>query len=187
MEAYLIAIFITVLIYMLLAGGLALQYGFTGLINFGHVGFYAIGAYTSALLSLQGVPLVACILAATLVSGLSAYPLGVIALRLRGDYLAIVTLGFSGVGAHDPAKGRVADARRAWHTGHPAPVRPVCVRRDGGRADPGHFAADQHPGVFGHTQDHRQSVRPHHQGHSATTKWPSWPWARTRPGSRRAP
>ncbi|AMG90776.2 branched-chain amino acid ABC transporter permease [Bordetella bronchiseptica] len=95
MEAYLIAIFITVLIYMLLAGGLALQYGFTGLINFGHVGFYAIGAYTSALLSLQGVPLVACILAATLVSGLSAYPLGVIALRLRGDYLAIVTLGFS--------------------------------------------------------------------------------------------
>ena len=54
MEAYLIAIFITVLIYMLLAGGLALQYGFTGLINFGHVGFYAIGAYTSALLSLQG-------------------------------------------------------------------------------------------------------------------------------------
>ena len=37
----------------------------------------------------------ACILAATLVSGLSAYPLGVIALRLRGDYLAIVTLGFS--------------------------------------------------------------------------------------------
>lgn len=95
MDAYLIAIFITVLIYMLLAGGLALQYGFTGLINFGHVGFYAIGAYTSALLALQGVPLAVCFLAAALVSCLSAYPLGVIALRLRGDYLAIVTLGFS--------------------------------------------------------------------------------------------
>ena len=35
---------------------LTLQYGRTGLINFGHVGFFAIGAYTSALLALQGVP-----------------------------------------------------------------------------------------------------------------------------------
>ena len=53
MEAYLIAIAIGVLIYMLLAFGLSLHYGFTGLVNFGHVGFFAIGAYASALLSLR--------------------------------------------------------------------------------------------------------------------------------------
>lgn len=95
MEAYAITIAITVLIYLLLAGGLALHYGFTGLINFGHVGFFAIGAYTSALLSMQGVPLPLCMTAATALAALSAYPLGIVSLRLSGDYLAIVTLGFS--------------------------------------------------------------------------------------------
>jgi branched-chain amino acid transport system permease protein len=95
MEFYLIAISISILIYMLMASGLSLQYGFTGLINFGYVGFFAIGAYTSALLSLQGVPLPLTFLAAMLLAALAAYPLGVITLRLGGDYLAIVTLGFS--------------------------------------------------------------------------------------------
>ncbi|MGF7158749.1 branched-chain amino acid transport system permease protein [Rhodoligotrophos appendicifer] len=95
MEFYLIAISITVLIYMLMASGLALQYGFTGLINFGYVGFFAIGAYTSAILSMQGVPLPLTFLAATLLAAVVAYPLGIITLRLSGDYLAIITLGFS--------------------------------------------------------------------------------------------
>ncbi|NMK49569.1 branched-chain amino acid ABC transporter permease [Achromobacter sp. Bel] len=95
MEAYLIAIAIGILIYMLLAFGLSLHYGFTGLINFGHVGFFAIGAYTSALLSLKGVPVPASMAAAAAFAALAAYPLGMIALRLGSDYLAIVTLGFS--------------------------------------------------------------------------------------------
>ncbi len=46
MEAYLIAIAIGILIYMLLAFGLSLHYGFTGLINFGHVGFFSPSAPT---------------------------------------------------------------------------------------------------------------------------------------------
>ncbi len=95
MDAYLVAIAITVLIYLLLAGGLALQYGFTGLINFGHVGFFAIGAYTSAILSFKGVPLPLCMAAATALAAIAAYPIGIVSLRLGGDYLAIVTLGFS--------------------------------------------------------------------------------------------
>ncbi|CAM3778745.1 branched-chain amino acid ABC transporter permease [Bordetella tumulicola] len=95
MEGYIVTISITILIYMLLAGGLSLQYGFTGLINFGHVGFFAIGAYTSALLAMQGVPILICMVAATAFAAVFAFPLGMIALRLRGDYLAIVTLGFS--------------------------------------------------------------------------------------------
>jgi branched-chain amino acid transport system permease protein len=96
MTGYLLAIAIIVGIYMLLALALDLQYGFTGLINFGLVGFFGAGAYTSALLSVKaGWPPVAGMLAAMVVSGLLAWPLGRVALRLKDDYLAIVTLGFS--------------------------------------------------------------------------------------------
>ena len=95
MDAYLVSIGIVVLIYALLAIGLNLQYGETGLINFGHVAFFAIGAYASALLSLKGVPLWLSFPAAAALAALAAIPLGIAALRLREDYLAIVTLGFS--------------------------------------------------------------------------------------------
>lgn len=95
MEAYLIAISIGILIYMLMAVGLSLHYGFTGLVNFGHVGFFAIGSYTSAQLAFQGVPIPLAMLGATLLTALAAWPLGMVALRLGSDYLAIVTLGFS--------------------------------------------------------------------------------------------
>jgi branched-chain amino acid transport system permease protein len=57
MTAYLVAVGIVALIYMLLTIGLNLQYGYTGLINFGVVAFFAIGAYASALLTLKGWPL----------------------------------------------------------------------------------------------------------------------------------
>jgi branched-chain amino acid transport system permease protein len=95
MEAYLTAIGIVVLINVLLALGLTLQYGRTGLINFGHVGFFAIGAYTSALLSMQGAPIIVGFIAAAILAALAAWPIGLISLRLRDDYFAIVTLGFS--------------------------------------------------------------------------------------------
>ncbi|WP_159587155.1 branched-chain amino acid ABC transporter permease [Chelativorans xinjiangense] len=95
MLSYLLAIVIITLIYLLLSFGLSLQYGSVGLINFGHVGFFAIGAYTSALLALSGVPLLASFCAAAIAAGLAAWPIGLISLRLRDDYFAIVTLGFS--------------------------------------------------------------------------------------------
>jgi branched-chain amino acid transport system permease protein len=82
-------------VYALLALGLNLQYGYTGLINFGVVAFFAIGAYSSALLSLQGVPFVLDFAAAAGLAALAAWPLGLICLRLRDDYLAIVTLAFA--------------------------------------------------------------------------------------------
>jgi branched-chain amino acid transport system permease protein len=97
MTAYLIAIATIMLIYMLLALGLTLQFGLTGLINFGHVAFFAIGAYTSALLVMRGVPLPLGVLAAALLAALAAWPIGLVTLRLREDYFAIVTLGFSEV------------------------------------------------------------------------------------------
>ncbi|MEH3147960.1 MAG: branched-chain amino acid ABC transporter permease [Methylobacterium frigidaeris] len=95
MDAYLAAIAIVALIYILLALGLTLQYGLTGLINFGHVGFFAIGAYASAILATHGAPLALGFVAAAFFAGLAAWPIGLVSLRLRDDYFAIVTLGFS--------------------------------------------------------------------------------------------
>ncbi len=95
MLGYLAAIAIVVGIYALLTLGLNLQFGFTGLINFGHVGFFAIGAYGSALLTLHGAPFVGGFAAAMILAALAALPLGLLAIRLRDDYLAIVTLGFA--------------------------------------------------------------------------------------------
>jgi branched-chain amino acid transport system permease protein len=98
MTAYLVAMLILAGIYCLLALGLNLHWGYTGLINFGHVGFFAIGAYASALLTTQlAWPIPAGFLAAVVLAGASAYPLGLVSIRLRTDYLAIVTLGFSEV------------------------------------------------------------------------------------------
>jgi len=95
MIAYFVAIGIVALIYALLALGLNLQFGLTRLVNFGIVAFFAIGAYTSALLALVGIPLVISFTCAMLLAGLAALPIGLLSLRLREDYLAIVTLGFS--------------------------------------------------------------------------------------------
>lgn len=96
MEAYLAAIAAVTLIYVLLSLGLTLHYGLTGLINFGHVGFFCIGAYAGAILSTKaGMPLIVGFVAAAALAGLAAWPIGLVSLRLRDDYFAIVTLGFS--------------------------------------------------------------------------------------------
>ena len=97
MVAYLVAVGIVALIYMLLTIGLNLQYGYTGLINFGVVAFFAIGAYASALLTLAGWPLFPAFVVATVVAAIAAYPIGLLSLRLSDDYLAVVTLGLSEV------------------------------------------------------------------------------------------
>lgn len=95
MEAYLVAIAIVSAVYVLLALGLNLQYGLTGIINFGHVGFFCVGAYAAALLSQKGVPPLVAFPAAAVLAALAAWPLGLVSLKLREDYFAIVSLGFS--------------------------------------------------------------------------------------------
>jgi branched-chain amino acid transport system permease protein len=95
MESYFIAIAIITAIYVLLALGLNLQYGLTGLINFGHVGFFCIGAYVAALLAQRGWPPLLTFPLAALLAAIAAWPLGLVSLRLRDDYFAIVSLGFS--------------------------------------------------------------------------------------------
>jgi len=66
-----------------------------GLLNFGHVAFMAIGAYTTVLLSMNGVPMIFAVIAGMLLAGACGAFLGMATLRLREDYLAIVTIGFS--------------------------------------------------------------------------------------------
>lgn len=84
-----------VLIYIMLGLGLNIVVGFAGLLDLGFVGFYAVGAYTYALLyHWAGWGFWGSLPAAGAMAALFGYLLGFPVLRLRGDYLAIVTLGF---------------------------------------------------------------------------------------------
>jgi neutral amino acid transport system permease protein len=79
--------------YALAAIGLSVHFGYAGLLNFGQAGFMAVGAYTFAITTLTlGFPLPAAILATILAATLFAFILGIPTLRLRADYLAIVTI-----------------------------------------------------------------------------------------------
>ena len=86
----------TMSIYVLVALGLNIVVGYAGLLDLGYVGFYAVGAYTVGMLTSQaGVLAVAAALpVAVAVAMVSGVLLGAPTLRVRGDYLAIVTLGF---------------------------------------------------------------------------------------------
>ncbi len=91
---YFIHIAILICIYIILAVSLNLIIGFTGQLNIGHAAFYGIGAYAAALLALSGQPFWLGLLAAMFFAGLGGLLISVPCLRLRGDYLAIATLGF---------------------------------------------------------------------------------------------
>lgn len=82
-------------IYIILALGLNVVIGFAGLLNLGFVAFYAIGAYSYALMNTNlGFGFWTAMPIAVLLTTISGFLLAIPALRLRGDYLAIVTLGF---------------------------------------------------------------------------------------------
>ncbi|WP_421189984.1 high-affinity branched-chain amino acid ABC transporter permease LivM [Aeromonas sanarellii] len=83
------------LIYIMLGLGLNVVVGLAGLLDLGYVGFYAVGAYSYALLnSYFGLSFWECLPIAGLMAATFGFLLGFPVLRLRGDYLAIVTLGF---------------------------------------------------------------------------------------------
>jgi neutral amino acid transport system permease protein len=94
-SGYLIFLVSSTAIYAIFALGLNLQWGFTGLINFGHVAFMTLGAYATALLTLQGFPMPISVVAGMLLSVILGFLIGSSTLRLREDYLAIVTIGVS--------------------------------------------------------------------------------------------
>lgn len=94
-DRYWIDLGTTILIYVMLGWGLNIVVGLAGLLDLGYVAFYAVGAYTCALLSLNyGWSFWACLPLAGALAAAAGIVLGFPVLRLRGDYLAIVTLGF---------------------------------------------------------------------------------------------
>lgn len=96
MTSYLISMATFAGFFMILALALNLQWGMTGMVNFGIAGFYAVGAYTSGLLTVDaGWPFLAGFFGAGLLSMVLGVGLALLSLRLRDDFLAIVTLGFA--------------------------------------------------------------------------------------------
>lgn len=92
---YYIGVLVFIGIYCLITTGLSLLMGYAGQISIGHAAFFAIGAYTSGLLTtkVELPPLLAFFLA-ILAAGLVAFLIGIPTLKLKGHYLAMATLGF---------------------------------------------------------------------------------------------
>ena len=124
MLSYLLATLTFAGIYALLALGLNVIWGMAGMINLGLAGFFALGAYASALATVAlGLPIAVGVVLAIAVAALSGAALSRLTLNLRGDYLAIVTLGFGEV-------IRLIAANEIWLTngsdgisGVPGPLR----------------------------------------------------------------
>lgn len=98
---YLIHVCNLILYYIVLSVSLDLQVGMLGLLNFGQIGFTAIGAYTVAILTLTFWPqwwgFWAALLLGGLLAGLAGVVVGLSTFRIRGDYFCIVSLGFGEV------------------------------------------------------------------------------------------
>ena len=94
-QRYVIDTGIQVLTYVMLGWGLNVVVGLAGLLDLGYVAFYAVGAYSYALLATNfGLSFWICLPLAGILAALWGVMLGFPVLRLRGDYLAIVTLAF---------------------------------------------------------------------------------------------
>src|SRR4051794_14151579 len=109
MAAYLTAMAISAGIYALLALGVNLTWGMAGMINLGLAGFFAVGAYTTAMLTKAGVAIALGIAAGGCTAAITGAAVALVTARLRADYLAIVTLGFS-------ESVRIAAANEIWLT-----------------------------------------------------------------------
>lgn len=98
MLSYLESILVIVCINLIAVLGLTYFTGFTGIFSYGHAGFMAIGAYTSAICSVTyGLPFFISLLAGMLVAGFFALLVGIPTAEIKGTYFAIVALGFGEV------------------------------------------------------------------------------------------
>lgn len=89
-----LTVYILLGLYAVVAVGISLLMGYAGQVSLGQAGFYAIGAYTAAVMSLHGLPTLLGLVCAPIVAWLVAGVVGVPLLRLRGHYLAFATLAF---------------------------------------------------------------------------------------------
>lgn len=95
-DPYYLRIMMLIGINIIMVLGLNITTGVTGQLSMGHAGFMSLGAYTSAILSMKlGAPFGVALLSGALVAAAFGFIIGLPALRLEGDYLAIVTIGFA--------------------------------------------------------------------------------------------
>ena len=109
MVAYVAAISVTAGLYALMALGVNLTWGMTGMVNLGLAGFFAMGGYTTALLTKSGAAIPVGVIAGGSVAAATGAVVALVTARLRADYLAIVTLGFS-------ESIRIAASNEIWLT-----------------------------------------------------------------------
>lgn len=95
LDTYFVYLGNVIAVYIVIALGLNLLLGYTGQISLGHAGFVAIGAYGSAILTLRlGLPFAVAAVVGAGLAGIAGLVVGLPALKVRGYYLALVTLAF---------------------------------------------------------------------------------------------
>ncbi|WP_029003435.1 branched-chain amino acid ABC transporter ATP-binding protein/permease [Azorhizobium doebereinerae] len=99
-ESYTAFVIALVALTALVGIGLNILLGLTGQVSLGHVGFYAIGAYVSGILLLKGAGFPLALAAAAVAAGAVGFLLALPALRVRGPYLAMVTIAFAFIVEH---------------------------------------------------------------------------------------
>lgn len=100
LDSYSLLVFSFFALTVVVGVGLNILIGLSGQISFGHIAFYAIGAYTTALLTMAGFPLGPAMILAAMVCGLVGALLAIPALRVSGPYLAMITIAFALVVHH---------------------------------------------------------------------------------------
>lgn len=110
-----------VAISTVLCVGLNVLYGLTGLVSLGQVGFFAIGAYASAILTLAGVNFWLSLIAATLIAGVTGCVLALSAVRMAGPFLAMVTIAFAFIVEHGAIEWRALTGGQNGLMGFPMP------------------------------------------------------------------
>jgi branched-chain amino acid transport system permease protein len=115
--SYYIYLINIILVHVILAVGLNILVGFTGQISLGHAGFFAIGAYGTALLITHlHLPFFIALILAGLIAAFFGFIIGLPALRLEGPYLAIATLGFGLSIMHVIGTWEIFGGRMGIHT-----------------------------------------------------------------------
>ena len=155
-------------IHTLLVVGLNLLLGYAGQISLGHAAFFGLGAYTSGILTATcGVDPWLALVAGLAVSGVAAFLIGIPALKLRGYYLAMATLGLRHHRLHHLKRGPGPHRRTVGAQRHPVavpgglclehPPAALCVDLDYSRIDP---LYQRQPGELPHRPGHPGLARP---------------------------
>ena len=170
--------------YALGAIGLNIHFGLTGLLNMGQAGFMLLGAYGFAIATIAGWPLWAAVLVAMAAAAVFALILGIPTLKLRGDYLAIVTIAAAEIvrlvgrstalteitGASSGLRGneyKHTFTGRVAVPGHRLVAGPVLVRhqRVEQLVDPHRRVGRRRPRLPAGLPAHQVAVGPRAQGH----------------------